>query len=338
MNKTIDRNKIKKQNNFLIYFSIFVLVSLIVSAILILLTPAKEEVLESEFVVKNYDQSETEFGQVNFTGEKIIVPERISVYRPKNNYQTAAQLAQKLINKYQLQQKENLETHWINGQYTLIERFADEEYVFYDFSQEEAVSSNENIFDTEFNLESGIRVCQNFLKENDININLSAQNEFISYIGGGLEPRPTDIDQASLAIIPFSIDINGEKVFYQNEDQFPFYCTVDRQQNIHDFVFKDLFFEFEEVKELDTISIDRAISNIKAGKASIIDASSQIAEIFDLFYIKEANLYQVELEYRYDENLAIAYPFYHFKAKITNSEGLNLESDIITPAVNTAAE
>jgi len=47
-------------------------------------------------------------------------------------------------------------------------------------------------------------------------------------------------------------------------------------------------------------------------------------------------LYSVSIEYRYDEELKIAYPFYKFKAKLINSAGINIEAVIITPAVETA--
>jgi hypothetical protein len=49
-------------------------------------------------------------------------------------------------------------------------------------------------------------------------------------------------------------------------------------------------------------------------------------------------LYAVEIEYRYDSELKIAYPFYKFSAKLTNSAGINIEAKIITPAVASAAQ
>lgn len=329
----MNKEKIKKQNNLLIYLGIFVAVSLIVAAIFRVLTPQEEQVLESDFVIENYDNTETTFKKVAFMGDPIEVPKSFAIFRPVTTENQADNLAKKIINKYSLVQQTNRDNYWISEDYNLINRAAENEYVFYNLTETSISSQSASI-----DLDKAIKNCDNFLKSYDIDLDMEAQINDVVYLGEGLEPQETTIEKAVEAQIPFTQKIDKYLVFYLNEKDFPFQCAVNRNEEIRDFVFKDLLYKFEEVKELNSISIDKAVNNISNGKASIISAKSQIAEILDLTYIQRAELNSVSIDYRFDNKLQILYPFYHFQADITNIDGLNIKAEIITPAVNTAQE
>jgi hypothetical protein len=325
----MNKEQIKKQNNFLLYFSIVVVIALIVSAIFILITPAEEKIIESDFVSVNYDKTNSEFATVNFSGSEIEVTDKLNIYRPKQAI-SSADFAEKIINSYELVANPDYDNYWVGENSSMIKRNSDDYYILqFGFPERP---------DEIINKDQAISTCLAFIKEKNLNLNVVTQENEILYLDNGTEQNIVNEEQAQFLQIPLTYELDSHPVFFEQETYYPIFCRVNSNYQVERFVFKELFNEFEAVKGMNSLSLDKAINNIKKGKASIIDANSQITSNFDLFYIKEANLYQVELEYRYDENLAIAYPFYHFKAKITNSEGLNLESDIITPAVNTAAE
>ena len=329
----MNKEKIKKQNNLIIYLGIFAATALIIASILRVLTPQEEQVLESDFVIENFDKSETTFKKVAFMGNPIEIPKSFAIYRPVTSENQADRLAEKIIRDFSLIQQENRDNYWLTEDYNLINRTAEHEYVFYNLTETNISSQSASI-----DLSKAIQNCDNFLKNYDIDLEMEAQTDEVVYLGEGLEPQETTIEDAIEAQIPFTQMIGEYPVFYLNEKDFPFHCAVNRNEEIRDFVFKDLLYKFEEVRELNSISIDRAINNISNGKASIISAKSQIAEILDLTYIQRAELTSVSIDYRYDNKLQILYPFYHFQADITNIDGLNIKAEIITPAVNTAQE
>ena len=329
----MNKEKIKKQNNLLIYLGIFVAIALIVTAILRVLTPQEEQVIESDFVIENYDKSETTFKKVAFMGDPIELPKSFAVFRPITTENKADNLAEKIIKDFSLVQQENKKNYWVAEGYNLINRTSENEYVFYNLTETNISSQSASI-----DLNKAIQNCENFLQSYDVDLKMEAQKDEVIYLGEGLEPQETTIEEAVEAQIPFTQMIGDHPVFYLNEKDFPFQCAVNRNEEIRDFVFKDLLYKFEEVKELNSISIDKAVNNISNGKASIISAKSQIAEILDLTYIQRAELNSVSIDYRFDNKLQILYPFYHFQADITNIDGLNIKAEIITPAVNTAQE
>jgi predicted DNA-binding protein YlxM (UPF0122 family) len=329
----MNKEKIKKQNNLLIYLGLFVAVSLIIAAVLRVLTPQADQVLESDFVIENYDRSETTFKKVVFMGDSIEVPKTFPIYRPLTIDNQADRIAEKIIQEYSLVQHVDRDNYWIAKNYNLINRKLEHEYVFYDLSKSEIATTTAVI-----NLDDAVKSCENFFKNYDIDLDMIAQTDETIYLGEGLEPSETTIEKAVEAQIPFTQIVNSYPVFYLNEKDYPFHCAVDQTEKVKDFIFKDLLYKFEEVKELDSISLDKAVNNISKGKASIISAQSQVAEILDLTYIQRADLESVEIDYRYDNELKILYPFYHFQADIINIDGLNIKAEIITPAVNSAQE
>lgn len=328
----MNKEKLKKQNNLLIYLGIFVAVALILASILRILTPKEEQIIESNFVSKNYNYSETEFKKVTFTGKSIDVPKTFKVLRPISNINQADLIAEQIIINYQLLQHESRENYWLNENINLIKRRSENEYVFYNYGLTEASSSSQ------LNKDLAIKNCKSFLEEYEVDIDIQVPEDKIQYFDEGLEPEETTLEDAAVAYIPMYLEIDQYQIFYQNENNFPFYCKTNKNSQITTFSFKDPLSKFEEVKKLNSISLDRAVNNISRGKASIIRAKSEITDIFDLTYIQRADLESVEIDYRYDNELKILYPFYKFRANIIDIDGIKIKAEIITPAVNSAQE
>ena len=329
----MNKDKLKKQNNLLIYLGIFVTSSLIIASILRILTPEKEKIIESDFVINNYNKTKTTYKKVVFKGKEIKIPETFSLFRPLNNENQAKYLAEKIIKEYQLIEDQNIKNFWGNDNYYLTYQERNNAYSFYDYREntEEASTS------TSLNIDLFSKNCENFIQEFDLNLSAKRQDQDIFFIGD-LEGGAENFEETKLIEIPFTQEINEYPVFYQNEKAYPFYCRVDKTGEVKTFIFKDLFKEFEEIKQIESINLDTAVNNISKGKASIVYSESNEAEIFDLSYIQSATLSDVSIEYRYDSDLQILYPFYKFQAKIINLDDINIDAEIITPAVSTAQE
>lgn len=310
---------------------IFVITALLISAILIVITPQKEKVVQSEFVTSNYNQTQSVFKKVTFTGGEITVPEIFKVYQTNTTVSLGNILASAIIRDYQLENHEKLENYWIKDNFALIKNTYDNRWSF-DFSPQK----NENRVAVIVN--EAINKCFAFYSKYNITSTLAAQKNSIIYLDGNLQLEEVDPKKATSLQIPLSYDLDGYPVFYQNESNYPFFCKINNNYEIERIVFKENLHVFESVREIPSISIDQAVKNIKNGKASIINAQSKIVEAIDLNWINEAKLQSVSVDYRFDENLKIAYPFYKFQAKLTNSAGIDIQAELITPAVNSAVQ
>lgn len=310
---------------------IFIVLALLGSALLAVITPKQQEIVQTDFVTNNYDNTQSTFKKVNFSGSRITPPEKMKIYRTGANVNLSNELAQKIINGYQLEQATTAENYWFRDNYILNRNISESRY---SFNLEATSNQNQvNIIVTE-----AVKSCLNFYLKYNLSLSLVPQEENLIYLRGNLEQYETTEELASSVYIPLTYELDGYPVFYQNESNYPFFCKVNNNYEIEKIVFKDFYYTFEAISEMNSINLDQAVKNIQNGKASIIEAKSNIAYALDLNWINEADLYEVKIEYRYDEKLKIAYPFYNFSAKITNAGGINIEATIITPAVDTAKE
>lgn len=322
----------KKKINFLLLIVVLALGALLLATVLKIITPTEEKIVANNFTINNYDNTQSTFKKINFSGTNISVPVIFNIYQAKNSPGLADELANKLIIEHQLVADENIENYWLSESYALAKSNYEHYYTF------RSGNKNEGAAELAIITDSAIEVCQNFYSKYNILVPLVVQKDSIIYLDSGFEQNAVDVNKATFAQIPLTYELDGYKVFYENQNEYPFFCRVDNFYNLERVGFKDFFQEFEVSKQLSSLSINQAVSNIKKGNASIIDASSEIATVIDLNWINEADLYSVEIEYRYDNELKIAYPFYKFQAKLTNSAGINIQAEIITPAVASAIQ
>lgn len=321
----------KKEIKIIPILIVFVIISLLASATLFMITPQKEKVIQSDFVTSNYNQTQSTFKKITFTGAEMLVPELFKIYQTNTTLNLGNNLANGIIRDYQLEPHEQLENYWIKDNFTLIKNTYDGRWSF-DFSPEQTTERIPII------VNEAIDKCFNFYSKYNIASTLTAQKDSIIYLDGNLQQEETEPQNATYLQIPLSYELDGYPVFYQNESNYPFFCKINNNYEIDRIVFKDNLHTFEAIKEIPSISLGQAVKNIKNGTASIINAQSQIVEAIDLNWISEAELQSVAIDYRFDENLKIAYPFYKFRGKLTNSAGINIQAEIITPAVASAVQ
>lgn len=307
------------------------IIALLIAAVLRVITPQEERVVSSEFVTENYDGSQSSFKKVVFSGIPTTTPEQLNVYSAINSSGLADQLALVLINEHQMVADPQIPDYWLGEKFALTKSSYDQNYVLNGVHE-----PNEN--DLPIILTEAIAVCQNFYSKYNINVPLIPREDAVSYFNNSDEQGFVSPNEATYLHIPLTYELDGYPVFYQNKNSYPFFCRVDNFYELKRAAFRDFFQEFRLVGQFKPLSIDQAVKNIEKGNASVISAQSQIAPIIDLDWIEEADLYRVEIDYRYDEKLKIAYPFYKFSAKLTNSGGINIEAIIITPAIKTAKE
>lgn len=320
------------KQHFWFYLITFVILGLFISTLLTLLTPKKNKVIESDFVITNYDQTQTTFKKVEFTGEKITLPDQMAIYTIKSNNQSADQLAQTIIQRLGLIQSEKNSNSWDLGNKSLIKRIYENAYSLYDLDEASPSTQLASI-----NVDQAIETCDQFF-QGASSVNLLADKENIVYYGQEEESGEVAPTEAARLLIPYSQQIGSYRVYLERDVSAPFLCYINNSYHITSVVFKDFFYDFIPSVAIDSVSLDQALKNINNGKASIIDATTNYASTFDLNWIKEARFDKVEIVYRYDSTLKAAYPFYQFTGSLVNNDGITLQAKVITPAVLSEAD
>lgn len=314
------------------YFLVFVAIALTISAILKVITPKTKTVaLQNETIVSNYDKTKSTFKKIFFSGTPPTLPESFNLFRLIPSNSSAELLASQIINRNNLMADANIPNYWISSNTFLTKSNYEKNYTF-----TEVLDDRDS--DVKIIRDEAIRTCTNFYSKYSIDLKLVPQEKALIFLSKGFEQVEVDEKDAYSIQIPLTYELDGYKVFYESDRDYPFFCKIDNKYNLDRVVFKDFFYNFEAVDQMPPISIDQAIASIKSGTVSIISAQSKIADIIDLNWINEADLYSVQIEYRYDDALKIVYPFYRFQARLTNAGGLNIEAELITPAIASATE
>lgn len=315
------------------WFAIAMGVILLVAAIFRILSNRVNSKLtvSKEITTSNYDKTTSSFKKVSYSGQPLTLPEKLTVWKQNQINFSADTLAGQIISMNNLVANETNPNYWTNEQIQLAKSNYEHNYTFV-----EILSDVQN--DVRIIKDRAIATCLDFYKKYNINLELVVQDHAIAYYGNQEEPTRVDEKDAFVAAIPLTYELSGYPVFHRNESEYPFTCKIDNNYNLNRVVFKDFFAVFEPNIDLSPITIDQAINNIKNSNASIVDARSQIVDIIDLNWIESADLQSVSIEYRYDDALKMAYPFYKFSGQLTNSAGINMQAEIITPAVATTTD
>lgn len=314
------------------YLLIFVAIALTTSIVLGIITPEDKTVaLKNEVVISNYDKSKSTFKKISFSGQEITLPETFAIYRATQSNSSAETLANQIINASNLVLHQNIVNYWVGENSELVKSDSEQNYTF-----AETMASQDN--DVKIIKSHAVQTCLNFYNKYNTGLKLAVQENSIGYFDDDEEQSEVAEQDAYVLQIPLTYELDGYPVFYENEQDYPFFCKIDNTYNLRRVVFKDFFYNFETIDQMPPISIDQAINNIKNGVASIVGAESQVTYIIDLNKINEADLYSVKIDYRYDSVLKIVYPFYKFNGKLTTDEDNNIQAIIITPAVATAIE
>lgn len=259
------------------------------------------------------------------------MPEFFKIYAASDKSTTAEIIANQIINEKDMIPHQSVLNYWLGNNAQLAKSTYENNYTYVEVSDLE----KNDLFILK---PEAIQTCLNFYTKYSAGLALIPQEKSIEFLNNEEEQEITVENEAHILQIPLTYELDGFPVFYTNESEYPFICKINNKYDLERVVFKNFFHKFEPSLKLPPLNINQAINNIKNGIVSVISAESQIVEIIDLNWINEANLYSAEIEYRYDDKLKLAYPFYRFSGKLTNSAGLNIQASLITPAVAVSKE
>jgi len=218
--------KISQQSTFprwITYTIIGIIITLVISAILNILTP-KEQIAPTPLTNTNYDQTSSEFSNLTYTGPTIETPINLNIAQTTiTNYEQELKL--KLIKEFNLKQIQDFDV-WTNDDWALTieknkSRFIISSQIFTQ-SLNKFIALNETTI-----------VAQKFLNSylpQDQVIPLANQAEYFEDQFG--EPAKTAAGKAKIIKVVFGYSIDNYPVFYKdNIDNF-IEIYVDSNKNI----------------------------------------------------------------------------------------------------------
>jgi hypothetical protein len=302
-----------------------ILASIFIGSIIInILLPQTE--IEESIVHTN----QTNFSKIIFSGNAPDIPEQMLIANIQQNQVNTTQTKQTIINALNLEQHPQSNKLWLNSDWSLNITNGDSFII----------SSQQYLLPTgTVSLDYALKKSQEFLDRYFPELAVEANLKNVKYLEGNNEvPQKKPSNQAQIIELEYSYSINGFPIYNQLNNKPPFVFSVVNNR-IQKVVVSPLFIQIQPTIQVDTISIDKALSNINdlnKGELIFSEVYNPFAEI-NLNNIVSGNMTSVQLEYRTDLEAGLAYPFYRFSGTAIDVNNQSINTEIITPAINTTA-
>lgn len=313
------------------FFIGLVIILLIVSAVLKALSPPIVAIPQTAtYIQSNFYGQKTTFQNISYSGAQPEVPQQMTVDRQTATSTTIDDVLSQMVKNYQLTQLTSPSNVWTGQSYSLSKTAVTNSYTL----------SNDVFTPTQTLLDKtlAIATAQKFMQSYFPGIQTSVLENNIGYYLTANEPVETTADKATGAYLPFTYQVDGYPVYFQNNSSYPFGFSIDGDLNIIRVDFSPFFIQLTPLQKQNTISINQAVQNMNAGKASLINIGLDGAGVDNISEVKSADLSSVSLEYRTDEKTDFVYPFYRFSGTATNGTGQSFTVEIITPAIQTTVQ
>ncbi len=306
--------------------------------------PSSPELPITPFMSTNFNETKSEIRTLKFTGTTPEIPAKLPITRVELNPVAAEQLAQQLIEKYQLQPHARSKNIWLNGDISLFRDERNTEYVFsqpnplvegYGASSTAELGGEPKLINEPKIVTAGTtNLAQTIFQDLFGNNNYQQITSNIKYLTtDGDHFDEVSANQAEYIEVPFATKIANYPVYVNHLWQPSVRLLIDAEGNLIKAMFQFQIINNIELRQVPTISVQQAVKQILAGQGSIISASQEVVSPLDLKLIYSGTLTDASIEYRADLASAIAFPVYRFSGKLLNSAGNEIAAEIITPAV-----
>lgn len=160
----------------------------------------------------------------------------------------------------------------------------------------------------------------------------------ISYLGGGDEVFFTEPEKATFIQLSYNYAYQNIPLLEKNSygDSFLVFLSQALPLQKAELLTQSLSFT-PQSQLFALISLDQALKNISQGQAYLFGLGNYSMSVdsagLNLSSLKNIQLNEVSLEYRYENNNLIAVPYYHFFGNGVDYNNNNFNFQIFTPAI-----
>lgn len=311
-------------------FIALAIVLLVISAILTVLSPKSVSIPETpSYTQTNLYDEVTTFQNIQYVGKDFSIAPAMMVATMTSSSLTFDSILTQFVNDFQLRALPIPPDTWNGPDYSLSKTAP---LNYYNLTTNRPASSSAKAV----RVNQATQTAASFLQKYLPSIQVQLVESKVNYFSDGYEPTRTTPENARVIFLPFSYQIDGTPVFYNNQREYPFEFVIDSDLHIRKFSFYPLFIQLQLLQKQKTISINQAVIHINQGKASLIGERS--TNIGDISQITSAQLSEVSVEYRSDPQSKYVYPFYRFSGDATDANGQKIHVELITPAIQTISQ
>jgi hypothetical protein len=325
------------------YFLIFVFAAILIAAVIRVITPQTEEPLipPSEVQKKNFDQSVSTYNNVEFVGStsNIDLTNSVGIYSAQlvDGEEELDNLISTLVSLFNLVQDPELtdKEFYISDEYSLSRSYLRDELMLSRYTPPEVMLEQiANPPPTGINTQQAISRATLFVNSIFEEQQYVPQLSSIAYLEGMMEPHPSSEQNAHYAEISFAQQIDSLPIILEQELVAPIRVMVSNNYLIQKAVFRTKELNLQQISDAQLLTVEEAIDRLnQESVGSIVGFAKDDPTPYSLAQISSGTLEEVVLEYRYDPELDLVYPFYRFSGTLTNSQNQSLQADVIAPAI-----
>jgi len=304
------------------------IVAITIGSLLRLLTPQPTPVPVSSFVSLNSDSSQTVFNEITYTGTEKEFPKELDVAQLQPLNTSNDELIERLTQTFSLKPSPFTSQILLGPEYSLTPGDLDNQFI---------LTRKANSAAGKITYDAALPVAQTFLNTNFPNLALTPLTSEVIYSLNQPELAIVSAEEAELVQIPFTYLIDGLPLYYQKQAKLPFVITVSADAKIQRAIITPLSFTPVVQEKVSIILVAQALENINTRNlGSVISAYFNGPKKVEISSLVSGKMTDVVIEYRFDEVVGLAYPFYRFSGTAANAEGTDMKVEIITPAVLTS--
>ena len=314
----------QKQKKILTYAFLFVAFVIIIANIINILKPKQTPVIKTDLLSTGYDGTKNKLSGISFKGDAPSIPKTLSIATTQPTQTIHQYIRDELIKKYSLEKSLKLEDFWDT----------DKHYLHYDsYASSYMFGSNSPIPKKFLELNVAKTTAVDFITNTFPNLKLHLIEKDVDFFTADVSGEQAPKDNASVVSFPFTYKVGNYPVFIDKKVSYPITLWINADLKIQKVVFPITLIDLKIIDQANTISTKQAIKNINDDIGSIISSEADFLDPGDISEIVSGNLTSVQVEYRLDKEVNLAYPFYRFFGTITNKDNIPMKAEIITPAI-----
>jgi hypothetical protein len=322
------------RQHWVITFIALVIVLFIISIVLRLLTPVSSLTpITPQITQQNFDGTHTTFTSVTYVGNPPEFPSAIPLVEVESSSLQLDAVRDQLVETFALAQSPTSPNIWEGAIFTLFWNESENWLqLSRNFLPEEATGTVSKITP-----DNALSVSKEFVNKYLPNLKLSPQTSSLQFASGSEGFSSEITDNATAIRVPFTYSVNNIPFYYKRNTDYPFLIDVDGKQEVSQALIYHHFINFKPIKTLPTLTLEQAIAELREGGGSIISAFNGVGGEIPLSRLADVQFNSVKLEYRVDDALQTAYPFFRFSGSALATDNRRLSIEAITPAIQTTS-
>ncbi len=283
---------------------------------------------KQELVSTNYNSTISVFHNVTYTGILPQLPSSLPTASVTKVSGDTAQFEAKLFSVYDFKPVPQAPNVWQNNDYSLVKIPDPLTYVM---SRETSpIKAQKGIILSDAIATARTTVAT--LLPNEKIEPMSSAVQFYTVWEDG-HPDVASQSEANAVEIPFGYQYGPYPVLYNTNYSYPVSIIVTNDGKIGKITAQPFILEFTPQKNFATLSLAEALKAIEVGDGSIVYQNYVGSGTPSLENILSAAFSSVTVEYRVDDTTTLLVPYYRFKGILTNSENVDFDAEVITPAI-----